>query len=107
MMSTVDIVRPSLNSILGGWRNYFYTGEAANKVTQVDGCVVWRLRRLMIKKHGRNLRAGQAGSGRKTGSIGAWSRTAWSERSFWLVRDCAPGRIRTCAPASGGRCSIP
>ena len=20
---------------------------------------------------------------------------------------CAPGRIRTCAPASGGRCSIP
>ncbi|GID28226.1 group II intron reverse transcriptase/maturase [Paractinoplanes brasiliensis] len=49
-----------LNPILRGWGNYFRTGNAADKFTQVDDYVVWRLRRLMIKKRGRNLRAGQA-----------------------------------------------
>src|SRR5436305_8389203 len=29
------------------------------------------------------------------------------EGPFLLLELCAPGRIRTCAPASGGRCSIP
>ena len=48
-----------LNPILRGWGNYFRTGNAANKFRQVDDYVVWRLRRLMIKKRGRNLRAGQ------------------------------------------------
>ena len=49
-----------LNPILRGWCNYFRTGDAADKFTQVDKYVVWRLRRLVIKKRGRNLRAGQA-----------------------------------------------
>jgi RNA-directed DNA polymerase len=49
-----------LNPILRGWGNYFRTGNAAGKFGQVDDYVVWRLRRLMIKKRGRNLRAGQA-----------------------------------------------
>jgi RNA-directed DNA polymerase len=49
-----------LNPILRGWGNYFRTGNAADKFTQVDRYVVWRLKRLMIKKRGRNLRAGQA-----------------------------------------------
>lgn len=40
-------------------RNYFRTGNAANKFTQVDGHVAWRLKRLMIKQRDRNLRAGQ------------------------------------------------
>jgi RNA-directed DNA polymerase len=48
-----------LNPILRGWGNYFRTGNAAVKFRQVDDYVVWRLRRLMIKKRGRNLRAGQ------------------------------------------------
>ena len=48
-----------LNPVLRGWGNYFRTGNAANKFTQVDDHVVWRLKRLMIKKRGRNLRAGQ------------------------------------------------
>ncbi len=30
-----------------------------------------------------------------------------SDKAFTQVRRGAPGRIRTCAPASGGRCSIP
>lgn len=49
-----------LNPILRGWGNYFRTGNAANKFRQIDSYVVWRLFRLMVKKRGRNLRAGQA-----------------------------------------------
>jgi RNA-directed DNA polymerase len=49
-----------LNPLLRGWGNYFRTGNAAGKFRQADDYVVWRLRRLMIKKRGRNLHAGQA-----------------------------------------------
>jgi RNA-directed DNA polymerase len=49
-----------LNPILRGWGNYFRTGNAARKLGQIDRYVVWLLRRLMIKKRGRNLRAGQS-----------------------------------------------
>jgi RNA-directed DNA polymerase len=50
-----------LNPVLRGWGNYFRTGNAADKFVQVDRYVWWRLFRLMVKKRGRNLRAGQAG----------------------------------------------
>jgi RNA-directed DNA polymerase len=58
----VDIrdVIADLNPVLRGWGNYFRTGNAASKFRQADDYVVFRLRRLMIKKRGRNLRAGQA-----------------------------------------------
>jgi RNA-directed DNA polymerase len=49
-----------LNPVLRGWGNYFRTGNAADKFCQADDYVVWRLHRLMIKKRGRNLRAGHA-----------------------------------------------
>jgi RNA-directed DNA polymerase len=49
-----------LNPLLRGWGNYFRTGNAAIKFRQADRYVAWRLRRLMIKKRGRNLQAGQA-----------------------------------------------
>jgi RNA-directed DNA polymerase len=49
-----------LNPVLRGWGNYFRTGNAAIKFGQADDYVVKRLRTLMIKKRGRNLRAGQA-----------------------------------------------
>ncbi|MEU5929962.1 group II intron reverse transcriptase/maturase [Streptomyces antimycoticus] len=48
-----------LNPILRGWGNYFRTGNAARKFQHVDDYVAWRLHRLMVKKRGRNLRAGQ------------------------------------------------
>lgn len=48
-----------LNPILRGWGNYFRSGNAADKFRQIDRYVTWRLRRLMIAKRGRNLRAGQ------------------------------------------------
>jgi RNA-directed DNA polymerase len=49
-----------LNLFLRGWGNYFRNGNAATKFNQLDRYVVWRLKRLLIKKRGRNLRAGQA-----------------------------------------------
>jgi RNA-directed DNA polymerase len=49
-----------LNPLLRGWGNYFRTGNAAVKFRQVDRHVAWRLIRLLIKKRGRNLHAGQA-----------------------------------------------
>ena len=50
-----------LNLFLRGWGNYFRTGNAAKKFRQLDRYVTWRLFRLLVKKRGRNLRAGQAG----------------------------------------------
>ncbi|GIH69265.1 group II intron reverse transcriptase/maturase [Sphaerimonospora thailandensis] len=49
-----------VNPVLRGWGNYFRTGNAAKKFRQMDNYVVGRLIRLMIRKRGRNLRAGQA-----------------------------------------------
>jgi RNA-directed DNA polymerase len=49
-----------LNPVLRGWGAYFRTGNAAVKFAQVDDYVVWRLKRLLLKRHGRNLRQGQA-----------------------------------------------
>jgi RNA-directed DNA polymerase len=49
-----------LNPVLRGWGSYFRTGNAAEKFCQVDDYVVKRLWRLMVKKRGRNLRAGKS-----------------------------------------------
>jgi RNA-directed DNA polymerase len=51
-----------LNPLLRGWGNYFRTGNAAIKFRQADDYVVHRLRSLMVRKRGRNLRAGQFGT---------------------------------------------
>jgi RNA-directed DNA polymerase len=50
----------ALNLFLRGWGNYFRTGNASQKFRQLDRYVAWRLRRLLVKRRGRNLRAGQA-----------------------------------------------
>jgi len=49
-----------LNPVLRGWGAYFRTGNAAIKFGQLDDYVNWRLKRLLLKRHGRHLRAGQA-----------------------------------------------
>jgi group II intron reverse transcriptase/maturase len=49
-----------LNPMLRGWGGYFRTGNAADKFQQVDDYVHWRLKRLLMKRHGRQLHAGQA-----------------------------------------------
>jgi RNA-directed DNA polymerase len=49
-----------LNLFLRGWGTYFRTGNSAVKFVTMDRYVAWRLRRLLVKKRGRNLHAGQA-----------------------------------------------
>lgn len=49
-----------LNPVLRGWGQYFQACNAANHFIDVDDYVVKRLRSLRVKRHGRNLRAGQA-----------------------------------------------
>ncbi len=56
----IRVIIEDLNPILRGWGNYFRTGNAASKFRQVDRYVVGRLRSLLVKKRGCNLRAGQA-----------------------------------------------
>lgn len=56
----IRIVIEELNPILRGWGNYFRTGNASDKFRQIDDYVVRRLRTILIKKRGRNLRPGQA-----------------------------------------------
>lgn len=65
-----------INSILRGWGNYFRTGNAARKFNQLDAYVWWRLKRLLIKRYGRNLHAGRAD---------AWTRE-WFEQHHGLYR---------------------
>jgi group II intron reverse transcriptase/maturase len=49
-----------LNPVLRGWGAYFRTGNAAAQFGQADDYVNWRLKRLLVKRHGRQLHAGQA-----------------------------------------------
>jgi RNA-directed DNA polymerase len=57
-MDIRDVIA-DLNPILRGGGNYFRIGNAAGKFRQVGDYVVWLLRRLMVKKRGRDLRVGQ------------------------------------------------
>ena len=56
----VQVLVRDLTPVLRGWGNYFRTGNAANKFIEVDKYVVFRLRRFLVKRKGRNLRAGEA-----------------------------------------------
>lgn len=56
----IGVVIDDLNPVLRGWGSYFRTGNASNKFVQVDDYVQVRLRRLLVRRHGRHLRPGQA-----------------------------------------------
>jgi RNA-directed DNA polymerase len=62
-----------LNSFLRGWGNYFRNGNAAYKFVEMDRYVAWRLKRLLIKQRGRNLRAAQASK---------WTRTWFHDQGL-------------------------
>ncbi len=66
-----------LNPVLRGWGNYFRTGNAAKKFNQIDSYVLSRLRGLMIKRYGRNLRAGQTSS---------WTRDWFEAHGLYRLR---------------------
>ena len=76
-----------LNPILRGWGNYFRTGNAAIRFNQIDWYVVGRLRGLMRKRYGRNLRPGQTAT---------WTRAWFEAHGLYRLR----GTIRYPAPAS-------
>lgn len=56
----VRVIIEKINPIVRGWGNYFRTGNAAKRFNQIDHYVVDRLRRFMIRRKGRTLRAGEA-----------------------------------------------
>jgi RNA-directed DNA polymerase len=66
-----------LNPILRGWGNYFRTGNASTKFVQIDWYVERRLRGLMRRRYGRNLRAGQAV---------AWKREWFEAHGLYRLR---------------------
>ncbi len=65
----VRVIISDLNPVLHGWGNYFCTGNASRKFNQLDEYVFERLHRFMLRRHGRNLRAGRA--------------EAWTRKWFW------------------------
>jgi RNA-directed DNA polymerase len=62
-----------LNRFLRGWGNYFRTGNAGLKFNHLDRYVAWRLKRLLMKKRGRNLRPGQ---------VERWTRTWFHDQGL-------------------------
>jgi len=76
-----------INPILRGWGNYFRTGNAAIRFNQIDSYVLGRLRGLMRKRYGRNLRPGHW----KT-----WTREWFEAHGLYRLR----GTIRYPVPAS-------
>jgi len=59
-----------INPVIRGWGGYFATGNASAKFNQVDSYVWMRLRKLMRRRKGRNLRAGE---------MRRWTRQAFHE----------------------------
>jgi group II intron reverse transcriptase/maturase len=59
-----------INPVLRGWGGYFRTGNAAAKFNQVDSYVWMRLRGLVRKRKGRQLRAGE---------LQRWTRAAFHD----------------------------
>lgn len=56
----VRVLIRALNPILRGWGAYFRTGNAQNKFNQLDSYVWKRLKGFLIRRKGRNLKAGEA-----------------------------------------------
>jgi group II intron reverse transcriptase/maturase len=54
------VVINELNPVLRGWGQYFRTGNAADKFSEIDWYVAWRLKRMRIHRKGRHLKPGEA-----------------------------------------------
>ena len=66
-----------INPILRGWGSYFRTGNAAAVFNKLDRYVVDRLRGLIVKRYGRNLRAGRSS---------AWTRLWFEGHGLYRLR---------------------
>jgi RNA-directed DNA polymerase len=71
----IRVVIDELNPILRGWGNYFRTGNAADKFIEIDRYAARRLRRLLIKRKGRNLAPDRPTNGLANGFMG-WDSTS-------------------------------
>jgi RNA-directed DNA polymerase len=49
-----------LNPVLRGWGQYFRTGNAADKFSEIDRYVTRRLKRMRVQRKGRHLKPGEA-----------------------------------------------
>jgi group II intron reverse transcriptase/maturase len=74
-----------LNPFLRGWGAYFRTGNVAKKFNQLDSYVYERLHSFMVRRKGRNLRAGEA--------------DRWTRNFFW---DLGLHRLRGTVRYPGG-----
>jgi len=77
----VRVLIADLNPVLRGWGNYFRTGNSATQLQLVDAHVEQRLRKFLIRRHGRNLRSGQ-----KARWTGDWFKTAGLHQLRGTVR---------------------
>ncbi len=73
----VRVLIEDINPVLRGWGNYFRTGNAANKFIEIDRHVERRLHRFMVKRKGRNLRAGEADQ---------WTREFFEHHGLYRLR---------------------
>ncbi|MGQ0678274.1 MAG: group II intron reverse transcriptase/maturase [Actinomycetota bacterium] len=73
----IKVVIDDLNPVLRGWGNYFRTGNAADKFTQIDAYVWRRLTHLLIRKRGRNL---------KPGTVDKWTQDWFKEQGLHRLR---------------------
>lgn len=86
----VRVLINDLNPVLRGWGTYFGTGNAATRFNEIDRHVVRRLRRFLVRRKGRHLRAGEAGRWTREyfealGLIRLRGTVRYPERAFWEV----------------------
>ena len=77
MGTDLPVLIDELNPILRGWGAYFRTGNSGQKFVAADRYVTGKLRRLLINKRGRNLRAGQ---------IDRWTEDWFAEHGLYRLR---------------------
>ena len=59
-MKDIRVLIQRLNPVLRGWGEYFRSGNATPKFLSIDKYVWERLCRFLLRRAGRNLRAGRA-----------------------------------------------
>lgn len=72
----VRVIIRDINPVLRGWYD-FRTGNADQKFNRIDDYVRLRLRSFMVKRKGRNLRAGEASR---------WTRTNFHGHGLYRLR---------------------
>jgi len=84
----VRVLIGDLNPVLRGWGTYFGSGNASRKFNEIDSHVVWRLKRFLRRRKGRNLKAGEANRWTREyfealGLIRLRGTVRYPERAFW------------------------